>query len=119
MTPDARELIQSLLKSCQARVVAAATVAEAFAHFVEEPPDVLVSNIGMPGEDWYFLIQRIRALPPERGGRVPAVAVTAYASIKDRTRALMEGFTSHVTKPTEPQELLAVVAAVVGRHRAP
>ena len=69
----------------------------------------------MKGHDGYWLIRQIRALPADRGGRVPAVAVTAYAGTKDRTRALLEGFTNHISKPTEPQELLAVVAASVGR----
>jgi PAS domain S-box-containing protein len=113
---DARELVQSLLESCGAQVTSAATAAEAFARFLTDRPDVIVSDIGMPGEDGYSLIRRIRALQPEQGGRTPAVAVTAYAAGKDRTRALMEGFTHHVSKPTEPQELLAVVAAAVGRH---
>jgi CheY-like chemotaxis protein len=113
---DTRELLQSLLESCAARVTTAATAAEAFERFRMQTPDVVVSDIGMPGEDGYTLISRIRALPPQKGGRTPAVAVTAYAAAKDRTRALMEGFTHHVSKPTEPQELLAVVAAAVGRH---
>src|SRR4029079_403990 len=112
---DARELIRTVLESCNARVITAATAPEALRQFQEHPPDVLLSDIGMMGHDGYWLIRQVRALPADRGGRVPAVAITAYAAIKDRTRALMEGFTNHVSKPTEPEELLAVVAAIAGR----
>ncbi|HET6151145.1 MAG TPA: response regulator [Polyangia bacterium] len=116
--PDARELVKSLLESCQARVATAPTAVAGLERFKARPPQVLVSDIGMPGEDGLWLIRQIRALPPEQGGNVPAVAVTAYAGLRDRTRVLMEGFTTHLSKPTEPQELLAAVAAVVGLHRA-
>jgi CheY-like chemotaxis protein/two-component sensor histidine kinase len=112
---DARELIRTVLESCGAKVTTAANAADAFRLFQEAPPDLLVSDIGMQGNDGYWLIRRIRQLSDDRGGRTPAVAITAYASTKDRTRALLEGFTNHVSKPTEPQELLAVVAASVGR----
>jgi len=112
---DARELIRTVLESCNAKVTTVATAPEALRLFQEHPPDVLLSDIGMMGHDGYWLIRQVRALPAERGGRVPAVAITAYAAIKDRTRALMEGFTNHVSKPTEPEELLAVVAAIAGR----
>ncbi len=113
---DARDLLESILVGCKATVVLAASVREALDRFEESVPDVLISDIGMPDASGYELIRRIRALPPEKGGRVPAVALTAYASMSDRTRALMEGFQNHVSKPTEPQELLAAVAALVGRH---
>jgi CheY-like chemotaxis protein len=112
--PDARELIAAILTGCKARVTLAASVAEALDSFAEAIPDVVISDIGMPEASGYELIRRIRALPAEKGGRVPAVALTAYASMADRTRALMEGFQNHVAKPTEPQELLAAVAALVG-----
>lgn len=116
---DTRDLIRTVLESCQAEVTTAANAAEAFDLFQAAPPDLLVSDIGMKDADGYSLIRRIRQLPPHQGGRVPAVAVTAYAAAKDRTRALMEGFTNHIGKPTEPQELLAVIAASVGRISAP
>ncbi len=114
--PDARELIESILTGCKASVVVAGSVAEALDRFREAVPDVLLSDIGMPDASGYELIRQVRALPPEKGGRVPAVALTAYASMNDRTRALMEGFTAHASKPTEPQELVAVIAALVGRY---
>jgi signal transduction histidine kinase/ActR/RegA family two-component response regulator len=113
---DARELLQSILEQCGSVVSVAASTEEAFERFASRPPAVLLCDIGMPGSDGYSLIRRIRALAPERGGHVPAVALTAYARAEDRTRALLEGFTSHITKPVEPQELLAVVAALAVRH---
>jgi CheY-like chemotaxis protein len=113
--PDARELLESILTGCKATVTLAASVVEALDRFSESIPDVLISDIGMPDASGYELIRRVRALPVEKGGRVPAIALTAYASMTDRTRALMEGFQNHVAKPTEPQELLAAVAALVGR----
>jgi PAS domain S-box-containing protein len=113
--PDGRELLESILTGCKAKVTLAASVNEALDRFSEAIPDVIISDIGMPEASGYELIRRIRALPPEKGGRVPAVALTAYASMADRTRALMEGFQNHVAKPTEPQELVAAIAALAGR----
>ena len=72
----------------------------------------------MPGEDGYAFIERVRALPPERGGRVPAIALTAYARVEDRVRVLSSGFEMHLTKPVEPAELVAVVATVARRTYA-
>jgi PAS domain S-box-containing protein len=113
--PDARELLESVLTGCKATVTLASSVTEALDRFSENIPDVIISDIGMPEASGYDLIRRIRALPAEKGGRVPAVALTAYASMGDRTRALMEGFQNHVAKPSEPQELVAAVAALAGR----
>ena len=79
----------------------------------EDPPDVLVSDIGMPGEDGYALIRQVRQFM--KGRPLPATALTAYARKEDRTRALMAGFQSHVAKPIEPDELLVVVATLAGR----
>ena len=116
---DGRELIRTILEGCGATVTTAATAVDAFELLRAAPPDLVVSDIGMKGHDGYWLIRQIRSLPADRGGRVPAVAVTAYAATRDRTRALVEGFTNHVSKPTEPQELLAVIAASVGRTTPP
>jgi PAS domain S-box-containing protein len=113
--PDARELLESILVGCKATVTLASSVTEALDRFSEATPDVIISDIGMPEASGYELIRRIRAMPAEKGGRVPAVALTAYASMADRTRALMEGFQNHVAKPAEPQELIAAVAALAGR----
>ncbi|MDQ3369674.1 MAG: ATP-binding protein [Myxococcota bacterium] len=109
---DARDMVQMLLEQCGAVVRAAGSAAEAFQMFREQRPDVLVSDIGMPDEDGYALIARLRALTPVDGRNVPAVALTAYARTQDRTRALLAGFTNHVAKPVEPAELLAVVASL-------
>jgi PAS domain S-box-containing protein len=113
--PDARLLVKRLLEDCRAVVVTAATATEAVGLVESEQPEVLVSDIGIPGEDGYSLIRRVRALPPERGGNVPAIALTAYARAEDRVRAMMSGFQQHVAKPVEPAELVAVVAILAGR----
>jgi CheY-like chemotaxis protein len=79
-------------------------------------PDVLLSDIGMPGEDGYALIQQVRELEQQTGVcKIPAVALTAFARAEDRRRALMAGFQMHVPKPVEAAELTAVVANLVGR----
>jgi CheY-like chemotaxis protein len=78
-------------------------------------PDVLVSDIGMPGEDGYMMMQRIRALSREKGGGVPAVALTAYARSEDRTRSILAGFQMHISKPVAPTELIAMVSSLAGR----
>jgi PAS domain S-box-containing protein len=109
---DTRELIRTILEGCGARVTAVASAGAALAALERVKPDVLVSDIGMPGENGHELIKKIRALGPERGGKVPAVALTAYAGPKDRRRALLAGFQTHLAKPVEPDELLAVVASL-------
>ena len=109
---DTRDLLQNALETCGAVVRTAASAEQALALLSLEIPDIVVSDIGMPLEDGYGLIRRIRALPPERGGRVPAIALTAYARAEDRTRALLAGFKAHVPKPIDLAELLAVIGAV-------
>jgi len=111
--PETRELIRYLIEQCDARVTTAASAAEARSVLGQEAFDVLVSDIGMPDEDGHTFIRSIRALPADRGGRIPAVALTAYARAEDRTKALRAGFSMHLAKPIEPSELLAVIAAVV------
>ncbi|HVG33971.1 MAG TPA: ATP-binding protein [Pyrinomonadaceae bacterium] len=112
---DTRELIAAVLTNCGARVTPAGSAAEALELLERERFDVLVSDIGMPEEDGYSFIRKIRARPPERGGRTPAAALTAYAREEDRIRALMAGFQIHVPKPVGPTELAAVVANLAGR----
>ncbi len=112
---DARALIKRLLEDRGAIVRMAGSVAEAFALLEAERPDVLVSDIGMPGEDGYALIRRVRALPAQAGGDVPAIALTAYARSEDRLKAIMAGFQMHLAKPVEAAELLAQIASVAGR----
>ncbi|WP_307721619.1 ATP-binding protein, partial [Zemynaea arenosa] len=111
--PDARELINRILSECQAQVTMAANAPEALAQLTQAPPDVLVSDLGMPGMDGFELLAQVRGLGPERGGTVPAVALTAFARSEDRVRALEAGFVAHIAKPVEPSELIAAVATIV------
>ena len=112
---DARMLVKRILERCQAEVMTAGSVAQALELFQERRPDVIVSDIGMPERDGHDLIRSIRALPTASGGNVPAAALSAFARSEDRRRALLAGFQTHVAKPIEPAELVAVVATLVGR----
>jgi CheY-like chemotaxis protein/anti-sigma regulatory factor (Ser/Thr protein kinase) len=114
---DTRDLLATALGHAGAQVEPAASAGEALDALRERRPDVLVCDIGMPGVDGYALLGRVRALPPEEGGLVPAVALTAYARADDRRRALAAGYQIHVAKPVDPDELIAVVARMAGRHR--
>jgi signal transduction histidine kinase len=112
---DTRDLLVISLEQCGAGVMACGSVPEALAGFDREVPDVLVSDIGVPGEDGYSLIRKVRARPPEKGGKVPAAALTAYARAEDRQRALEAGYQTHLAKPIDPSELVASVARLAGR----
>jgi PAS domain S-box-containing protein len=109
--PDARSLVQAILRQHGAEVRVADSAAQARAALRDEQPDVIVSDIGMPDEDGYAFIRRVRA----DGSRTPAVALTAYASQQDAQRAFAAGFQKHVTKPVEPARLVGVVANLGGR----
>jgi CheY-like chemotaxis protein len=111
---DARELLTATLGYYGADVTAAESAAEALALLPEVRPDVLLSDIGMSGEDGYSFIRRVRALPADRGGLIPAVAITAYATNGDRARALSSGFQLHVPKPFDPIELARTVQRMTG-----
>jgi PAS domain S-box-containing protein len=110
--PDARLLLRELLEDCGCKVRLAASADEALSELAAEPPDVLLSDIGMPKRDGYDLIRQVRALPPDRGGDVPAAALTAYTSAEDRRRLLNAGYSMHVPKPVDPAELIAIVATL-------
>jgi signal transduction histidine kinase/ActR/RegA family two-component response regulator len=110
---DAREMVRAILEARGALVETAVSAEAGFAAFRRSRPDVVLSDIAMPGGDGYSLIRRIRALSPEDGCRVPAIALTAQARAADRTRVLMAGFRAHVPKPVEPLELVAVLASIV------
>ncbi len=112
---DARHLLTTILREYGTQVIAAASACEALLALQEFHPHVLVSDISMPQEDGYTLIRKVRALPTEQGGRIPAVALTAYARTEDRTQALLAGFQLHVPKPVNPGELAAVIANLTGR----
>jgi CheY-like chemotaxis protein len=111
--PDARALLRRLFEERGAVVSTASSATEALAMLQAERPDVLISDVGMPDEDGYELVRRVRALPPERGGRTPAIALTAYARAEDRVRAVVAGFQHHLAKPIEPVELIVLVASLV------
>jgi len=113
--PDAREVIAAVLTRRGARVVAVESGVDALAELEGPRFHAMVSDIGMPDMDGYSLIQKIRGLPPERGGNVPAVALTAYAGNQDRIRALTSGYQTHISKPVEPAELVTVVASLAER----
>lgn len=112
--PDSRELLVAMLQQYGARADAAGSASEALQLLDEVKPDLLLSDIGLPGEDGYSLLRRVRERRPERGGRIPAIALTAYAKTEDRIRALHAGFQTHIAKPVEPDELAAVIASVAG-----
>jgi signal transduction histidine kinase/ActR/RegA family two-component response regulator len=107
---DARGIVALLLERYGAEVRAAASAQEAFEFVRQELPDAIVADIEMPEEDGYTLLRRIRALPPEWGGQTPALALTAYAGVQDRIKALEAGFALHMAKPVQPTELVRVVA---------
>ncbi len=115
---DARESVTAVLEERGAHVVVVASAAEALEAIERYRPQVLVSDIGMPGEDGYELIRKVRALRPEEGGRIPAAALTAYARIEDRAQALQAGYQIHVPKPVDPAALIAVVARLAEATRA-
>ena len=108
--PDTRELLREVLEHCGGEVRDAASAEEAMAALKSWTPSVIVSDIGMPGEDGYAFIRRVREWERESGQRVPAVALTAYARSEDRIRALLAGYQVHVAKPIEPVEFALVVA---------
>jgi CheY-like chemotaxis protein len=109
--PDARELVTAVLVRCGAEVRSASTVEDGLARLRERRPDVLISDIGLPSEDGYALIRRVREIDPD----VPAAALTAYAAPEDKRRALEAGFHAHVSKPVEPVDLALLVASLSGR----
>ena len=112
--PDARELLAAILLEAGAQVSSAATADAAFALVGQFRPQLLVSDIAMPGEDGYTLIRHVRGLEGP-AGLLPAAAFTAFATANDRARALLAGYQAHIPKPVEPSELAAVVAALAGR----
>jgi CheY-like chemotaxis protein len=108
---DARELIADMLERSGGRVIAAASTREAVERVRDVRPDLLLADLGLPGEDGYALLARFRAIYPD----VPAIALTAYARETDRDRALAAGFAQHVIKPVDPERLIDLVAMVVGK----
>jgi PAS domain S-box-containing protein len=106
---DARELVTTLLREAGAETVEASSVSSALAAMDRAPPNVLVSDIGMPLEDGYSLLRKLRSRPPQAGGGVPAIALTAFTRGEDIARSSEAGFARHLAKPVEPEELVAAV----------
>ena len=114
---DTRELLRAGLSQSGASVTVTSSAQEALQSLTSEKPDVVISDIGMPDVDGYELIRRVRALSDERGGKVPAVALTAYARFEDRLKALRAGYEMHVPKPVELTELVAVIVSLIRREK--
>jgi len=112
--PSTRELLTVVLTRCDARVVAAGSAAAAFDALQREVPALVVADIGMPGEDGLSLMRRIRALPAGRGGRVPALALSAYARGEDKERARQSGFDEFLAKPAAPADVVRSVERLLG-----
>ena len=113
---DTRELLAFVLGQCEVHVTLAESAGEAIAALERERFDVLISDIGMPVEDGFALIRRLRRLPASLGGHTPALALTAYARSEDRNAALKAGFQMHLAKPIEPTDLLVTIATLVGGY---
>jgi CheY-like chemotaxis protein len=113
---DSRELVAAVLMARGAEVVSFGSASEALEGMERQAFDVLVSDIGMPEKDGYWLINKVRQRPAERGGRIPAAALTAYAGIEDRERVLLAGYQMHIPKPVEASELTSVVAGLAERY---
>jgi CheY-like chemotaxis protein len=109
---DTLSLLATVLRASGAEILAADSAGVALETFLAAPPDVLVTDIGLPGQDGFSLLAAIRGLPASAGGNVPALALTAYARAEDRERALRSGFQRHLAKPVDPDALLAAIASV-------
>jgi CheY-like chemotaxis protein len=113
--PAAVDLLAAMLAQAGAAARGAGSVASALRTIAQWRPDVLVSDIELSEEDGYTLIRKVRALPPDAGGKTPAVALTAFSRPEDRIRSLRAGFSIHVSKPVDPDELTAIIANLAGR----
>jgi CheY-like chemotaxis protein len=113
--PDSRALLQTILQYCGALVTAVGSARDALSTLERVRPDLLLSDLSMPGEDGYWLIGQVRALPSHRGGTMPAVAITALGHPHGVDRTLAAGFQAHLRKPVDPWELARTIAALAGR----
>lgn len=111
--PDSRDLLRRVLEECRATVTTSSSAREALRTIQASRQDLIISDIGMPGEDGYSLIQQIRSMPEERGGTTPAIALTAYARAEDRMKVMSAGFQHHLSKPVESAELIEGVASLM------
>ena len=110
--PDTQEFVAAVLKGNGAEIIALDSSAGALIEVDRAKPDLIISDIGMTQENGYEFIQKVRRLDAESGGRIPAIALTAYAGSSDRRRALLAGFQTHLPKPVDPDDLLAAVLSL-------
>ncbi|HLO83535.1 MAG TPA: response regulator [Nostocaceae cyanobacterium] len=110
---DSRQLVSFVLQDVGAEVITATSALEAIPALINHKPNALILDIGMPNIDGYMLLQQIRTLPPEQGGNVPAIALTAYAGELNKQQALAAGFHTHLSKPVEPNELVSLIANLI------
>lgn len=114
---DTRDFVAFVLEQAGANVITATSALEALTILTKSPPDVLVSDIGMPDMDGYMLMRQVRTLPPEQGGKIPAIALTAYAGEMNEKQALKAGFQKHISKPVDPDNLIkAIVRMTIIRN---
>jgi CheY-like chemotaxis protein len=113
---DSREMIRTLLLYCSALVTAVSSAQAALKTLEHVKPDILLTDIAMPSQDGYWLVRAVRALPPEQGGSIPAIAITAHGHAHGVDRALAAGFQAHLRKPIDPWELARTIANLVGRR---
>ena len=114
--PDMQELMLTILELYGAKVSTVASATEALALLDQLKPDILISDIGMPDMDGYMLIQQVRRLPPEQGGQIPAIALTAYVGEINQRQALKAGFQLHISKPVAPEALVEAIASLIGAN---
>ena len=113
---DSRDFITFVLEQEGAEITAASSAVEAFGALSQCQPDLLISDIGMPEIDGYMLMQQVRSWSLERGGQIPAIALTAYAGENDQQQALSAGFQAHISKPAEPDRLVAIAIQLAGKQ---
>ena len=116
---DTQELLKTVLQQHGAEVITVGSATSALTEIERAQPDVIISDIAMAGQNGYDLIRKVRSLAPEAGGHIPAIALTAYASVADRRRALLAGFQTHLAKPIEPDDLLAVILSLTFQPEDP
>lgn len=107
--PDSRDLVAFLLQEYGMEVIVVASAVEVLKTLASTKPDILLCDIGMPDMDGYMLMRQIRSLPPEQGGQIPAIALTAYAGESNQKQALNAGFQWHLAKPVEPMDVISVI----------